>query len=339
MSVVKDLLTGSFLGALIMAAAPVSAQDADAAQLVAQDFQMKRCVNMGNALEAPNGVQWGGGYYDAEDYARIKAAGFDTVRIPIRWSAYTGPLPEYRIHPDFMALAKSNVQVALDNGLNVIINIHHFEEIMDNPEQQMPRYIALWNQLSTAFADAPANVWFETLNEPHKNLKGAMMRKTQSAALQIIRAKNPTRIVILGGEDWSGIRTLGSNLASDDPNIVYTYHYYDPFDFTHQQATWLGDDMPKGTRGWGSKPDRAQLAADVATAVAFREATGRPIFVGEFGVNDPVAPKERVKFNNAVAAALEEAQIPWCLWAYGNTFKLYSEEKGWDEPMLKALTD
>ncbi|WP_209347178.1 glycoside hydrolase family 5 protein [Pontixanthobacter sp. CEM42] len=324
--------------AAMAAPAAVGQEPSSETASVEQAFQMKRCVNMGNALETPNGVSWGG-LYGPEDYQRIAAAGFDTVRIPIRWSAYTGPAPEYRIHPDFMKLAKANVQAALDADLNVIMNIHHFEEIMDKPEEQMPRYIALWKELSAAFADAPDNVWFETLNEPNKNLKGKLMRQTQTAALAIIRSKNPERIVIFGGEDWSGIRSLGSNAATDDPNVVYTYHYYDPFNFTHQQATWLGDDMPKGKRGWGSSEDRQQLAADVATAVAFRDAVKRPVFVGEFGVNDPVDAGERVKFNDAVAEALEGADIPWCLWAYGNTFRLYTDEKGWDEPMLRALTD
>ncbi len=329
--------------AVVLAAMAISSVEAQ--QLVtppppvAQAFQMKRCVNMGNWLETPNGVSWGDDSYGAEDYQRIRGAGFDTVRIPIRWSAYTGPEPDFRIHPDFMDLAKANVQAALDADLNVIINIHHFEEMMDQPESQMPRYIALWRQLSLEFADAPSNVWLETLNEPNKNLNGRLMRQAQSAALAIIRARNPDRIVIFGGEEWSGIRTLGTNAATDDPNVVYTFHYYDPFDFTHQEATWLGDDMPKGKRGWGSTQDRAQLAADVEIAVAFRDAVGRPVFLGEFGANDPIDPEERVEFVGAVSEAMEGADIPWCLWSYGNTFKLHTQANGWDEHMLRALTD
>ncbi|MEL6531397.1 MAG: cellulase family glycosylhydrolase, partial [Pseudomonadota bacterium] len=85
---------------------------------IAADFQMKRCVNMGNALEAPNGAPWGR-LYSEEDYARIAAAGFDTVRIPIRWSDYTGPAPTYRIHPDFAEVVDNNIRWALRNDLNV----------------------------------------------------------------------------------------------------------------------------------------------------------------------------------------------------------------------------
>ena len=303
----------------------------------AKDFQMKRCVNMGNALEAPNGSPWGR-LYTKEDYERIAEAGFDTVRIPVRWSDYTGPAPTYRIHPDFAEVVDNNIKWALTSGLNVVLNIHHFEEIMDNPEAQKERYRALWDQISLRYSKLPGNLWFETLNEPHKNLKGAEMRQLQAMALQIIRGDNPDRIVILGGEEWSGINSLATNLSTDDPNVVYTFHYYDPFNFTHQQASWLGDDMPKGKRGWGSSEDKAELARAVEVATAFRDAVKRPVFLGEFGVHSPVDNDERVKWASAVKTAMESADVPWCLWAYGNTFALYTDENGWDEDMLSALT-
>ncbi len=314
----------------------VSAANAES-PTVAADFQMKRCVNMGNALEAPNGAPWGRLYTEA-DYKRIKQVGFDTVRIPVRWSDYTGPAPEYRIHPDFAQLVDANIEWALSAGLNVVLNIHHFEEIMDEPASQMARFRALWSQISPRYSDKPARVWFEVLNEPHKNLKGAEMRALQREAIEIIRKDNPTRIIMLGGEDWSGINSLGTNLSSSDPNVMYTFHYYDPFNFTHQKAQWLGDDMPRGTRGWGSREDKAELARAVEVATAFREATGRPVFLGEFGAHSPIDNDERVEWAGAVKTAMEEAKIPWCLWAYGNTFALYDDEKGWDRDMLEALT-
>ena len=304
---------------------------------IAADFQMKRCVNMSNALEAPNGNSWGR-LYTVEDYERIAAAGFDTVRIPVRWSDYTGPAPTYRIHPDFAEVVDNNIRWALRHDLNIVLNVHHFEEIMDDPDKQRARYQALWDQISLRYSQLPDNVWFEALNEPNNNLSGAQMRRFQALALQIIRGDNPDRIVILGGEEWSGINSLGSNLATDDANVVYTFHYYDPFDFTHQKAEWLGEAMPEGSRGWGSRNDQNALANAVEIAVGFREAVQRPVFLGEFGVHAPVEHRERVEWVSAVKTAMEAANIPWCLWGYANTFALYEDESGWDEVMLEALT-
>lgn len=327
----------AIMGASFSVPMAAQAQDAVAEPEFAADFQMKRCVNMGNALEAPNGATWGK-LYSKEDYERIAAAGFDTVRIPVRWNDYTGPAPEYRIHPDFAEVVDNNIRWALSNDLNIVLNIHHFDELMENPAEQMERFGKLWDQISLRYSKLPKSVWFEVLNEPHKELKGKVMRQMQALALATIRRDNPDRIVMLGGEEWSGINSLATNLASDDPNVVYTFHYYDPFGFTHQQATWLGDDMPKGKRGWGSSEDKAELANAIGIATAFRDAVKRPVFLGEFGVNGPVDNKQRVKWAGAVKTAMEEADIPWCLWSYGNTFALYSDENGWDADMLKALT-
>jgi len=315
-----------------------SSQGLTAVPQTASAFKMKRCVNMGNSLETPNGVSWGRPYA-AADYNRIRAAGFDTVRIPIRWSDYTGPEPSYRIHPDFMALAKQNLANAKAAGLNVILNVHHFEELMDNPQGHMKRFRAIWRELGATFANEPSNVWFETLNEPNKNLKGKLMQGAQIVAVAAIRESNPNRIIILGGENWSEINSLPTNIAPPDENIVYTFHYYDPFDFTHQQAEWLGEDMPKGKRGWGSKADREELANAVEIAASFRQAVDRPVFLGEFGVNRPVKSSDRVRYGAAVSEAMESVNIPWCLWAYGNTFELYDDDKGWDKKMLSVLTE
>jgi len=314
-----------------------SSQELTAVPQTASAFKMKRCVNMGNSLETPNGVSWGRAY-TAADYNRIRAAGFDTVRIPIRWSDYTGPEPDYRIHPDFMTLAKKNLANAKAAGLNVILNVHHFEELMENPQGHMKRFRAIWRELATTFAGEPSNIWFEVLNEPHKNLKGKLMQGAQLVAIAAIRESNPNRIIILGGEEWSGINSLSTNIAPPDNNIVYTFHYYDPFDFTHQQAEWLGENMPKGKRGWGSKTDREELAQAVETATSFRKAVDQPVFLGEFGVNKPVKNSARVRYVEAVSQTMESVNIPWCLWAYGNTFELYNDDTGWDQNMLSVLT-
>lgn len=325
------LITLSSIGAVVSPGF-VHAQADDA-----NGFAARRCVNMGNALETPKGYDWGGRPYGKADYERIAAAGFDTVRIPVRWSDFTGPAPDFRIHPDFAELVDQQLQWAAGEGLNIVLNVHHFEEIMDDPASQMDRFRAIWTELSARYEKLPANVWFEVLNEPHNKLQGPEMRQVQAQALAIIRRKHPERIVILGGEEWSGIRSLGTNLSTDDPNVVYTFHYYDPFDFTHQQAEWLGDDMPKDKRDWGSKEDLDELTRAVEAAASFRQATGQPVFLGEFGVHSLVESAERQEWAGAVAKAMGDADIPWCLWSYGNTFALYNDQAGWDRGMLEAL--
>ncbi len=300
-------------------------------------FDMQTCVNMGNSFEAPAGNPWGKPINPA-DFAVIKSKGFDTVRIPVRWSDYQTGGPDYAIDPDFMAQVDTAVTAALDAGLNVILNMHHNQEIVEDPVAAMPAYLAAWEQIGAHFKDAPDDLWFETLNEPHNALKGELMQEAQRSGVATIRATNPDRIIILGGEDWSGIRTLDTNIAPPDENIVYTFHYYDPFDFTHQKASWLGDAMPQGERDWGSDEDRAELSAAGDTADAYRLKMKRPLFLGEFGANSPINNEWRVTWAEAVRREFESRDVPWCLWAYSNTFALYDNDaEVWDQDMLAAL--
>ncbi len=61
-----------------------------------------RGMNLGNALEAPNEGEWG--LTLKEDYFEaIRRAGFDSVRIPIRWSAHAGAYAPYTIDERFFS--------------------------------------------------------------------------------------------------------------------------------------------------------------------------------------------------------------------------------------------
>ncbi len=318
-------------------ALPMAAADETGGESVAAAFDMHRCVNMGNSLEAPRGHPWGAPI-DVAKFPEIRAMGVDTVRIPIRWTDYAGAGPDYTIEADFLADVDRIVQAALDAGLNVMINLHHFDGIHEAPEANMPELLAVWRQIAEHYAGAPDDLWFEVLNEPHDNLRGEVLRGAQAEMIATVRASNPDRILIIGGEHFSGISTLDTNMAAPDANVIYTFHYYDPFSFTHQKATWLGDAMPKGTRDWGSDEDWAELHRAAGTATAYREASGRPVFLGEFGVIDAVRTSRRAKWLKAVREEMEGADIPWCVWAYSNTFPIYDNRSGrYNKKLVKAL--
>ena len=63
-----------------------------------------------------------------------------------------------------------------------------------------------------------------------------------------VRASNPTRPVVIGGEFWSGIDSLATLPLPDDPYLVATFHYYEPFAFTHQGAPWITPLLPTGVQ-------------------------------------------------------------------------------------------
>lgn len=312
-------------------AAPVSAKT--------DSLPVGRCVNMGNSLEPPTEGAWGGKKIDAADFKRIADAGFNTIRLPVRWSTKAGDVAPYTIDAAFMARVQKVVGDARSSGLNVILNSHHFEEIHKDPsDANIAKLAGMWTQIATAFAGHPdAHLWFEIENEPHDKFNDSNLLQVLNPALAEIRKSNPTRPVIIGGEFWSGINSLKTLKLPDDPNIVPTFHYYDPFNFTHQGATWVEPSPPLG-RKYGGVDDQKLLRDDVQKVRDYIARTGKTPFMGEFGAHRTVSVAERVSYQKTVRMAFDEIGIGMCAWAYTNTFPLWDQQmKAWVPGMRDAM--
>jgi Cellulase (glycosyl hydrolase family 5) len=309
------------------------------ARAATDSLPVGRCVNMGNHLEAPKEGEWGGKKVEAADLDRIAKAGFNTIRLPVRWSTRAGANAPHAIDPAFMARVKNIVADARKAGLNVILNSHHFEELHKDPSPaNIARLAGMWKQIAAEFSAEPsANLWFEIENEPHEKFNDSNLLSVLSPALAEIRKTNPTRPVIIGGEFWSGINSLKTLKLPDDPHIVPTFHYYDPFDFTHQGATWVDPSPPMG-RAYGTADDKKRLADDVAKVRDYIKRTGKTPFMGEFGANGPIALADRVNYQKSVRMAFDQVGIGMCAWGYTNTFPLWDQQSGkWVPGMLDAM--
>lgn len=296
-----------------------------------------KCVNMGNHLEAPSEGAWGRAIVDA-DFTAIKAAGFDTIRLPVRWSNHALAAAPYTIDAAFLARVRHVVDTARAAGLNVILNLHHYDEMATAPAAHAERFAGLWKQIAAAFADQPeASVWFELMNEPNGALDDSNLKGILTPALAQVRATNPTRPVIIGGQRWSGVPSLATLQLPDDAHLVVTIHTYDPFNFTHQGATWITPTPPLG-RVFGSAADYRELDANLATVRDYMRTTGRQIFVGEYGANDnPAIPlAQRILYYDTVSAAYASIGVQSCAWAYTNTFKL-RDGGNWLPGMVEAI--
>ncbi len=302
----------------------------------ADEFKTKRCINLGNALDAPSEGAWGH-KIESRSFRVIADAGFDTVRIPVRWSAHTGGGPDYKINERFFRRVTQVIDQALANNLQVIINVHHFDELYDEPDKQFRKLLALWAQIAPRYKDLPDSVYFEIINEPNSQFQGDIMRRVVAQAFKIIRRSNPTRIIIMGGDEWSNIKTLPTIPSIQDPNQVYTFHYYDPFEFTHQKASWT--DLKDSRRvKWGSAADKRELKAAAQYAARVQRDTGIPIFLGEIGAYEKAPYQDIVEYTRETRKAFEKEGISWCVWNFTATFPFYNSfSKQWDRNKLNAL--
>jgi endoglucanase len=296
-----------------------------------------RCINISNALEAPSEGEWG--YtVEARHLEAIAAAGFDTVRLPVNWSDHTGPGPAYLIDAARLARVDEVVSQALEAGLKIIVDVHHFHEFSEDPEANWPKLQAIWRQLSTHFQGAPDNVIFELLNEPHSEIGITEVEALNIALLSLVRETNPDRWVILGSTDWGGLEAWADTKWPDDQRVVTTFHYYEPWEFTHEGAEWL-ENPPDFSQPWGSRPRHAAAVANHFQAA--RDAAlkaGHPVFVGEFGVYRDLPPRERSAWTRTVRTQAESAGFGWCYWGFGTAFRAYDlDAEAWIPAMADAL--
>lgn len=296
-----------------------------------------RCVNLGNMLEPPVEAGWGGRPFEDEDAARIRARGFSTVRLPVRFSGHALETAPYTIDPAFMSRVRHVVQTNLDAGLNVLMELHAFDEFYADPGANRDRLAGLWRQIAAEFRGGPESLWFELLNEPRDRLDRSNLIEMLAPALAAVRETNPTRPVVIGGENWSGVDSLATLELPDDPYVVPTFHYYEPFDFTHQGADWVNPPLPVTGRDFGSEADRAQLAQSLDKVRAYMARTGRVPFVGEYGAYERIPTRQRADYYRTISAAFASIGVQSCAWAYVNTFPLWQDRGGWIEPIVGGI--
>jgi endoglucanase len=298
---------------------------------------VERCINLSNGLEAPQEGDWGY-VVRARDIIAISEAGFDTVRLPVKVSAHTGPAPGYRISEQLLSRLDTIIGQALAADLNIILDVHHFDEIYADPDGEVPRLKAIWQQLGERYAGAPDGLIFEVLNEPRDALGVAQMDELNREMLALIRITNPSRWVILSSADWGG---LSGWLEADFPrehNVISTFHYYEPYDFTHQGGSWL-DEPPTYSGEWGDDPaEIAEVRGHFAMARQKALAEGVPVLLGEFGANAANPMAERAAWVAEVRQASEAAGFGWCHWGFASEFGAYDPQAdAWHPELLRAL--
>lgn len=300
------------------------------------DFPAYNCINMANGLEAPHEGEWG--YkFSKEDIVTIKQKGFDTIRIPINWAAHTSNDRGNQIDPVFLARIDEILGWALENHLNVILDFHFYEDLMVNPPKEIPKFYNIWNQIAYHYRDTPNNVIFEIINEPSQKFTGDLSNYVQINAYKIIRRYNPDRYVIFGGDNWSNIASLDKLKFPQDKKVVATVHYYDPFEFTHQGATWIPNPPPKG-RSWPKDGEVQDLQNNIARIYNWRQASNIPVIVGEYGVFAEVPLHLRADWYNQTTRELNSAQIPHCVFNFTAGFDVYNREnKEWIKPIADSL--
>ena len=141
----------------------------------------------------------------------------------------------------------SALDVILAQNLAVIVDIHPSDEFkirLNKEDRHVEAFAQFWTSLAKHLSTRdPERVFLEVINEPMVE-DPYRWYGIQAKLIAAIRVGAPEHTIIASGHRWSGLYELLSLQAYADPNIIYNFHFYEPFTFTHQGATWAGNNLP-----------------------------------------------------------------------------------------------
>ena len=317
-------------------------------------------INMGNTFDADCEACWGAGPVELEQVQAIAAAGFNSIRLPVRWDNEALLGEPYTISASYLARVKEVVGWINAAGLVAIINMHHHQSFLtdvanpdadvknqkpnlENAEKHLTRIDAIWSQVAAYFADVPNDkLVFELFNEPRGGVSVDLHNQMIARVFPIIRATNPDRTVMFGCNDYNaytGIRTL--KLPADG-NIIFTPHYYRPANYALQGENY---NCPATITTWeGTKTEKETMEKefDEMVKLANEYYPGIPINIGEFGATECGGIASRVQWVTYFVKLAKDRGISWNYWGFTRVggYEIYDkdETKTWsDLETLNAL--
>jgi len=214
--------------------------------------KFSRGTNLSNWFNSYSDPNQYSNRFTANTLALIKSSGFTYVRLPIGSSVLYNESNPSQLNAGNLSLVDAAVSHCIAAGLAVTIDLHSDQSNrMDSLLAADPTYAdkiaAYWKSLATFFKKYDsAQIAFEVYNEPHASAAGLTTQSfnwwgsVQEKLVKAIREVTNTHKILVGGEGWNSINGLVHLPIYNYPNIVYVFHIYDPFLFTHQGATWTG---------------------------------------------------------------------------------------------------
>jgi endoglucanase len=175
-----------------------------------------------------------------DDLAFLRSLGTTHVRLPFEPSDIWDPA-KHELKDSGLLDLRLAIERCLAADLAVIVDAHPTQAPWSTPDDPagFAEFEHFWSALAKDLAStSPDRVFLEILNEPHDLKDPALWPAAQSRLAAAIRAAAPQHTIIATGDDWGNISGLLRLKPLPDPNIIYTFHFYDPHNFTHQGATW-----------------------------------------------------------------------------------------------------
>ena len=302
-------------------------------------------------------------YITEFDVKNIAEMGFDHIRVGFDQVVVQDEQGEYR--EEIFALMDNFIAWCEKYNVNVVLNLHkaigNYCDVAEDvslldDEKLQEGFVKLWIYIEKRYANKP-QVAFELLNE----LTGSSAESWNRLAwrtIESIRVLNKERKIIVGGLDYNSVHRLKDIEVRGDENVIYTFHMYEPFEFTHQRGVlnsvmcFYNRDMPypcddieryrhcrrtiyneNTPYGKYDRMDKCFIYDFLAPAKEFIEKNPNTIlWCGEFGTIRHAKIEWRIAWFKDVISFLKENDIPYSVWNYlstpndGNRFSLVDDD-------------
>lgn len=307
-------------------------------------------------------------YFGKQDFIDIESLGVEIVRVPIHFDTFSSGKPDYIIPDSLWTQIDNAVNWCEELGIYLIIDFHNnCEWNSKTPDDIEKRLIKIWTQIANRYKDRSNFVLYEVMNEPH-GIDIAKWGKIQGRMIKLIRSIDPKHWIIVGGGDWNSLDSMLKLPKYDDKNLIYNFHDYSPFLFTHQGASWTQieritkvpfpydkDRMPPLPKNpnpdeqWNyntykEASSESALTTPLDKAVEFANNRNAPLMTNEFGVYMKHAePQERVNWYRIKSGYLDDRNIVRVSWDYHGGFGVFNKGSGTrfpedlNIPLIKAM--
>jgi endoglucanase len=270
--------------------------------------KMKIGWNLGNTLECPQGeTDWGAAYTTQHLIDSVKAAGFNTVRLPCAWLTHSDTLTNVIDHA-WLNRVKEVVDYCIKDSMYVIINVHWDSGWLEkhvnaaDSAKVKARHRAYWTQIANYFSDYNEHLLFAGANEPsvHDSAGMSVLLSYHQAFIDVVRAtggNNSSRTLIIQGPSTDIELTckLMNTMPTDqiENRLMLEVHYYTPYQFClmEKDESWGNMFYYWGTGNhsttdlirnatWGEESDMDKYLSLMKTRFIDK---GIPVIIGEYG--------------------------------------------------------
>lgn len=303
------------------------------AQSVAHDRcqSLEKGINVSNWLEEYWNTDWPNPTkYTKQHFEVMKDAGFKSVRLPINFHAVVDTIAPYDVDTAHLVfdLVDSVVEWTDDLEMKLLIDNHHGWDLLDDSwRADLPRFSHMWGVVAERYQHLdPDRVMFELMNEPKLGFSGDSLAVMYEDAIDSIRQHSTDHSIIIS-PPWTGIAMMFAEFEpiEGDTNLIYTWHTYDPLNFTHQGLTWHNPYYPSGTPFSTDAPSFTETWSYVGweRALDWKETHQLPMFLGEFGLSthcDSVSTCNWLEYN---MTKLVQNDFSWFYWDWQWDFSMF----------------